>query len=657
MIRSLSLALFADQELLYLLFLSALAAIVLIFLARKGLFDAVMERLHRNKGEEVETEVPSGYQKSRRPGRWNGCDGLAVTLITVLYAIVSLWQLGSFSFPVTRWQPASDDEFFVLEITGESTAFDQVLLISTEGDNNALDSGYQIGLDGIEISGSNDGENWEWIGEIEDSSYGQYKILHGSWNYRYVAFTVRNERAVINEIGLKGAGLDEVLPVRVKWTSNSDNPYDPQLTIDEQQKLAVDVTYMDETYFDEIYHVRNAQEIAEGQFMYASVHPLLGTQIIAAMIRLLGNHPFAWRIGGALFGIAMLPLMYYACKLLFEKTEYAVAGTLLLACDFMHLTTSRIATLEPFSVFFILLMTVFMLRYTQLSFYDTPLNKTLKWLFLSGVAMGLGIAVKWTGVYAAVGLAVLFFISLGRRWQEYRRARRQPQPNEFEKRVVAIFPQAALKTLLWCCLFFVVLPLIIYFAAYLPCHIFRDEGWSVAGVIRQTLSMYDYHAHLQATHPFQSTWWQWILDIRPIWYYHQVQDGIVLTISAFGNPLIWWTGFLSVIGCAGLAISRRNRTALQIVIAYLAQLVPWMLVSRCVFIYHYYPSVPFLILALVMMMKTLVDWKPAMKKRIAVFLAACVVVFVLFLPATAGFGTTQAYIDGVLRWFGSWYFG
>ena len=179
----------------------------------------------------------------------------------------------------------------------------------------------------------------------------------------------------------------------------------------------------------------------------------------------------------------------------------------------------------------------------------------------------------------------------------------------------------------------------------------------MAGVIRQTLSMYDYHAHLQATHPFQSTWWQWILDIRPIWYYHQVQDGIVLTISAFGNPLIWWTGFLSVIGCAGLAISRSNRTALQIVIAYLAQLAPWMLVSRCVFIYHYYPSVPFLILALVMMMKTLVEWKPAMKKRIAVFLAACVVVFVLFLPATAGFGTTQAYIDGVLRWFGSWYFG
>ena len=84
MIRSLSLALFADQELLYLLFLSALAAVVLIFLARKGLFDAVMERLHRNKGEEVETEVPSGYQKSRRPGRWNGRDGLAVTLITQL---------------------------------------------------------------------------------------------------------------------------------------------------------------------------------------------------------------------------------------------------------------------------------------------------------------------------------------------------------------------------------------------------------------------------------------------------------------------------------------------------------------------------------------------------------------------------------------------
>ena len=39
-----------------------------------------------------------------------------------------------------------------------------------------------------------------------------------------------------------------------------------------------------------------------------------------------------------------------------------------------------------------------------------------------------------------------------------------------------------------------------------------------------------------------------------------------------------------------------------------------------------------------------------------IFLIAVAVLFVMFLPATAGFGTTTAYIK-FLEWFPSWYFG
>ena len=49
-------------------------------------------------------------------------------------------------------------------------------------------------------------------------------------------------------------------------------------------------------------------------------------------------------------------LLYAVLKVIFIKPEYAALGTLLFSVDFMHITTSRIATLEPFSVFFILLM-------------------------------------------------------------------------------------------------------------------------------------------------------------------------------------------------------------------------------------------------------------------------------------------------------------
>ena len=97
--------------------------------------------------------------------------------------------------------------------------------------------------------------------------------------------------------------------------------------------------------------------------------------MIAFFIKLLGNNPFAWRIGGVLFSAAMIPLIYDLCRRLFKKTFYAALGAIFLACDFMHLTTARIATLEPFSVFFILLMTYFMIRYWRMSFYEDDFKK------------------------------------------------------------------------------------------------------------------------------------------------------------------------------------------------------------------------------------------------------------------------------------------
>ena len=96
---------------------------------------------------------------------------------------------------------------------------------------------------------------------------------------------------------MKRAGFNDFLPLTV-YSSNPEGTYDPQLVIDEQSKLKIDPLYLNETYFDEIYHVRNAQEIAEGQVMYAFVHPLLGTQVIAFFIKLLGNNPLRGDLAG-----------------------------------------------------------------------------------------------------------------------------------------------------------------------------------------------------------------------------------------------------------------------------------------------------------------------------------------------------------------------
>lgn len=85
---------------------------------------------------------------------------------------------------------------------------------------------------------------------------------------------------------------------------------------------------------------------------YEISHPPLGKLIIGLGIRMFGMTPFGWRFMGTLFGVGMLPLLYLFLKNLFGKTFVAACGTILFAADFMHLTQTRIATIDTYAVFF-----------------------------------------------------------------------------------------------------------------------------------------------------------------------------------------------------------------------------------------------------------------------------------------------------------------
>ena len=91
---------------------------------------------------------------------------------------------------------------------------------------------------------------------------------------------------------------------------------------------------------------------------------------------------------------------------------------------------------------------------------------------LGGVAFGLGCAAKWTGIYAGAGLAVLY---LGVLWAR----RQQGRPGFW-----AEFRLAALGGVL----FYVVLPLCIYVASYLP-YWWRQPDFSLGDWWRCQLSM------------------------------------------------------------------------------------------------------------------------------------------------------------------------
>lgn len=652
--KELSLKLFQDTELIPIVLVSLIFCTIICLL-----FHFIPERKTKEIEQNDHDHLPFIHYTQKNP-KYTNKDIRNIILVTGVYAIVSMWNLGTAVFPVTTWQPVKEGQDVVFALS-EETAFDGIYTIYGEGDNNSNPDTYQLGTEGMLVYGSNDHENWEKIAELEKGSIYEYQIIDGEWDYKYVWLHSSSKNNSLTEFALRND--DHFVKLTIDMDGASESEYPGTLLIDEQDKLVITPTYEDEGYFDEIYHPRNAWEIANGQYMYATVHPLFGTNTMALFIKLFGMSPFVWRLPGAIFGILLVPLFYVIARRLFQKTSLSTIASVLLAGDFMHLTTSRIGTLEPFSVFWILVMFYFMIRYIQMSWYDTPFKKQFKYLGICGITMGIAIATKWTACYSAVGLAILLFAYFFQRFTEYLKARKflnneditQEEKDE-AMHIAKTFPYAFWMTVGLCFLFFIFIPIIIYALSYLPDKVWKDDSWSLSNVWDQVMYMYNYHIDLDATHPYSSTWDQWLLDIRPIWYYNGYDsNSLQHTISCFSNPLMTWTALITIIFSLIDGIRTKSHSAFIICIGYITALAPWIMITRCVFSYHFYPTSFFAILSIVYFFRYL-EQKKTGRILIIIYLIIYIGLFLAFLPATAGFGTTNAYIKS-LEWFETWYFG
>ncbi len=469
-------------------------------------------------------------------------------------------------------------------------------------------------------------------------------------NCHYLRLTCNSDKASVMELALADAAGNSFMPV---------NAPDYQKLFDENDTFPADgISFRNSTYFDEIYHARTAYEFLHGLPTYETTHPPLGKVILSLGIVFFGMNPFGWRFMGTLLGILMLPVIYLLARNISRDRLAAGFACVLFAFDFMHFAQTRLATIDVFVTFFILLMYYFMYRYSQLSFYDTPLWKTFLPLGACGISMGLGIACKWTGMYAGAGLAVIFFLTLYRRYREYRLALKKPSggPNGLlYSRIIATFRSNALKTIVFCMVFFVLIPGLIYLLSYIP-----FVGWET-GLWEKMLAnqkyMFSYHANLQDTHYYSSHWYEWPTMIRPIFYYSGIiGDTAREGISAFGNPLVWWVGIPAFAYMLYLVFRKKDRIALFLCIAYLAQYLPWMFVDRCTFIYHYFPSVPFVVLMILYAALTVKDLLPEKRFYLALglYAAAAIALFALFYPVLSGHTVSIKYVDTFLRWMKSW---
>ena len=271
--------------------------------------------------------------------------------------------------------------------------------------------------------------------------------------------------------------------------------------------------------------------------------------------------------------------------------------------------------------------------------------------------MGFSWACKWTGIYSSVGLCIIFFAQMLKRYREYLHAVDYPRATTegIEHRtIINGFYNKFWKTIGFCCIFFIVVPAVIYALSYIPFNDGTDRGF-IEKIIEAQKTMYNYHSNLKDTHYYSSKWFQWPIMYKPMFYYSgEVSETLHEGISAFGNPLVWWAGIPASLYMVYLMYKERDRKAGFLVIGYLSQYAPWFLVSRIVFIYHYFPSVPFITIMLGYSMYKLADNNEVYKKASYVYTALAICLFILFYPVLAGKAINPDFAVRWLKWFESW---
>ncbi len=218
---------------------------------------------------------------------------------------------------------------------------------------------------------------------------------------------------------------------------------------------------------------------------------------------------------------------------------------------------------------------------------------------------------------------------------------------------------------------------LVYTACYIP---FFHLGNNFVDMVALQHGMYWYHSTLKATHLYQSSWWQWPFIGRPIsYYYHDFRaladqkdaaKCCVAEILALPNPLIWWSGILTVPIVAVLAWTEKNKGYALLAIAYFLQWLPWIGSPRIAFEYHFFPNLALIVLANAIVLQRIWHFGGGPQAVVAgggrsrlrlgasqwfviAYLVAAVALFWFFYPIIAGVHVTWDAWHARI-WFPSW---
>ena len=380
--------------------------------------------------------------------------------------------------------------------------------------------------------------------------------------------------------------------------------------------------------FDEVYYAKDATsliahgvELSEDGMAEFVVHPPLGKWLIGIGIKLFGNNEFGWRVIAAVVGSASVLLIYLIVQRLFNSLFLSNIAAALFALDGLHLVMSRVALLDIFLMFLILLSFYLILR-------DN--------LWLSGVIIGLASATKWSAVFV-IPLLILLTVNLSR-------ANLATWGKRFSQ--------------------FVLTPIGIYLLSWSG-WIFSSKGWARDSGSNLFSSLWNYHVEimnfhrgLTEQHTYAANPWSWLVLGRPTSFYYETPkncgaQSCSQEILAIGTPILWWAGIFAIAITVGLFIANRDRISAFILAGIAGTYLPWFFIqNRTTFYFYAIAIFPFIVLALINVFNWALN-NAINRKLIYGFVITVGINFIYFLPIFIGINIP--YVDWLARmWLPSW---
>ncbi|MFE9256249.1 dolichyl-phosphate-mannose--protein mannosyltransferase [Streptomyces sp. NPDC006879] len=386
------------------------------------------------------------------------------------------------------------------------------------------------------------------------------------------------------------------------------------------------------------------------------VHPPVGKWIIGAGEWLFGLDPYGWRFMTALLGTLSVFLLCRIGRRLLRSTFLGCLAGLLLAVDGLHFVMSRTALLDQVLMFFVLaafgalvvdrdrtrarLANALPVDAEGLSRPDPDVARTLRlgwrpWRLLAGVCLGLAFGTKWNGlvVLAFFGIMTVLWDVGARRVA----GARSPYPAVLRRDALPAFLSTvpvAIGTYLLSWTGWILSPdngKGGYFRDWAAKQGSTDWAWIpewLRSLWHYETEVYSFHVGLTSGHTYDSNPWSWLVLGRPVSYFYESpapgQAGCPATetgkcareVLALGTPLLWWAASLALLYVLWRWAFRRDWRAGAIACGVAAGYLPWFhYQERTIFLFYAVVFVPYLCLALAMMIGALLGPAGSTERR------------------------------------------